>query len=115
VLGQIPDIRKYYRAPLGIRVNCLGPGTFFSDFAVNISEGGIMVQAISEVPPGTDLEIQFSLPGTNRTIKAVGEVIWSRRNPVGDGRIGVGLGVRFKRIDREELSVIRDFVEKKAS
>lgn len=107
---QTSDIRRFDRAPIETRVNCLGPGTFFSDFAVNISEGGMMLQAISEVEPGSDLEIQFALPGIGKTIKAVGEVVWAKRNPGGSHRVAVGIGVRFKRIDRTELETIRDFV-----
>ena len=108
-----PDIRKFKRAPLLTRVNCLAPGTFFSDFTINISEGGMMLQAISEVDPGTDLEIQFTLPGTDKTIKATGEVVWTRRNPGGDGKIGLGIGVRFSYLDRNEVQVIRDFIEQR--
>ena len=107
---QTSDIRRFDRAPIETRVNCLGPGTFFSDFAVNISEGGMMLQAISEVELGCDLEIQFAIPGIGKTIKAVGEVVWAKKNPGGSNRIAVGIGVRFKRIDRSELETIRDFV-----
>ncbi len=69
-----------------------------------------MLQAISEVEPGTDLDIQFTIPGNGRIIKVTGEVVWTKRNPGGNDRIGVGLGIRFKRIDRQEASLIRDFV-----
>lgn len=111
MLNETSDIRKYERAKLETRVNCLGPGTFFSDFTINISEGGMMVQAISSIEPGTDLEIQFTIPGLGRTIKATGEVVWSMRNPAGQSSSGVGIGVRFKRIDRQEVALIRKFVD----
>jgi uncharacterized protein (TIGR02266 family) len=109
------EVRRFNRAPIETRVNCLGPGTFFSDFAVNISEGGMMLQAISEVEPGSDLEIQFSIPGVGKTIKAVGEVVWAKRNPGGSGRVAVGIGVRFKRIEKNELAMIRDYIGVKDS
>jgi uncharacterized protein (TIGR02266 family) len=109
------DIRRFNRAPIETRVNCLGPGTFFSDFAVNISEGGMMLQAISEVEPGCDLEIQFSIPGVGKTIKATGEVVWARKNPGGSGRVNVGIGVRFKRIEKNELALIRDYIGEKGT
>ena len=96
---------------MGTRVNCLGPGTFFSDFAVNISEGGMMLQAISEVTPGCSLEIQFTIPGKGQTIKASGEVVWTRRNPHGDGRVNVGLGIRFKHVEKTELAFIREYTQ----
>ena len=70
-----------------------------------------MVQAISTVEPGTDLEIQFTIPGMGRTIKATGEVVWSMRNPAGQSNSGVGIGVRFKRIDSQEVALIRKFVD----
>ncbi len=107
----LPEVRKFSRAPLATRVNCLGPGTFFSDFTINVSEGGMMLQAISEVRPGTELEVQFSIPGSGKVIKAVAEVVWTRKNPRGEAQIGVGLGVRFKRIERDEQATIRRFVE----
>lgn len=69
-----------------------------------------MLQAISEVEPGSDLEIQFSIPGVGKTIKAVGEVVWAKRNPGGTNRVAVGIGIRFKRIDRQELAMIRDYI-----
>lgn len=74
-----------------------------------------MLQAISEVEPGSDLEIQFSIPGVGKTIKAVGEVVWARRNPGGTSRIAVGIGVRFKRIDKSELAMIRDYIGAKGT
>lgn len=110
---QPPDVRKYKRAPIDTRVNCLGPGTFFSDFAVNISEGGMMLQAISEIEPGCDVDLQFTIPGEGRTIRATGEVVWAKRNPGGTHRIGVGIGIRFKSLGREDVELIRAFIDKK--
>ena len=73
----------------------------------------MMVQAISEVEQGSDVELQFTIPGIGRTIKATGQVIWTKRNPGGNHRVSLGIGVRFKRIDRNELAIIREFVEGK--
>lgn len=70
-----------------------------------------MLQAISEVEPGCDLEIQFSIPGVGKTIKATGEVVWARKNPGGSGRVNVGIGVRFKRIEKNELAMIREYID----
>ena len=55
--------RKTPRADLVVRVNYQAVDTLFSEFARNINEGGLFVETDEPQPVGTQVDLEFKLPG----------------------------------------------------
>ncbi len=86
-----------------MRVDWKCEGHFLFENATNISEHGIFVEINKPLPPGTLLNLEFSLPDSKEKIKAMGEVIWVNSLK---GDSNPGMGVRFVNlndIDRETI------------
>ena len=64
--------------------------------SAEISGGGVRFATGQRLPPGTQLELQLTLPGESTPVQAKGEVVWS-------GRFGhhrpYETGIRFTEID----------------
>jgi uncharacterized protein (TIGR02266 family) len=75
----------------------------------NVSSGGIFLITQEPIALGTNLKISFTLPGDDRPIEAMGQVIWQRNERSAPDR-QPGMGVQFMAIGREDQERIRDFV-----
>jgi uncharacterized protein (TIGR02266 family) len=67
--------------------------SFFRDFVDDISAGGMFIATPKPLEPGTQLRLEFLLPGCDYPIRVNGEVTWSRSvSSEGQRR---GMGVKF--------------------
>ena len=69
--------RSSPRAEFVVRVNYQTVDSLFSEFARNINDGGIFVETDAPQPVGTNVELEFKLPGADRPIEVVGNVVRS--------------------------------------
>jgi len=80
-------------------------GSFLTDWAINISQGGMFINSRKPLPLGTEVEILIQLPTTESPIGLNGKV--SRVVPVADGgTVAPGMGIEFTDLDpskREQL------------
>ena len=74
----------------------------------NVSRGGVFVDAPEPIAADVEVRLDFSLPGTNRTLEPTAQVAW-RAEPR-DHPLGVGLGMRFLGLDSASVRVLEEFV-----
>jgi len=95
-----PDLherRKTERVGLVVRVTYQSVDELFSEFARNINEGGIFIETDSPQQPGSEVELQFKLPGSDELIEVTGTVVRTAdgRSP-GDS---AGMGIEFGNLE----------------
>ena len=87
------DYRKFARAPLHIAVSYRTAGSFLVAYTVNLSKGGIFIEA-TPLPVGSDVSLELSVPGVG-DLDIEGVVTWTREaNQAG---LPLGMGVAFSR------------------
>jgi type IV pilus assembly protein PilZ len=98
--------RKTPRADLLVRVNYTAVDALFSEFARNINEGGIFVESETPQPIGTQVELEFKLPGTDDPVQVMGRVVRIDT----DGPEGSGMAIEFENLDGRYRDIINDIV-----
>jgi type IV pilus assembly protein PilZ len=101
------DRRKSPRADLVVRVDYQTVDELFSEFARNINEGGIFIESEQPHPIGTEVNLQFQIPGRDDPIRVDGTVV---RVSAGDAEEPVGMGIEFGSLDIETRLMIDDLV-----
>jgi uncharacterized protein (TIGR02266 family) len=79
---------------------------------VNLSSGGIFIETHDVLPVDTPLALEFTLPGSPRTIQCKGRVAWI--NIPGDKlspRLPPGMGIQFVDLSLAEMHAIKEFVQ----
>ena len=74
---------------------------------VDISEGGLAVQALARIKQGTTTALQFELPETATRIDAIGTVAWADAT---SGRAGV----RFETLSAASAASLKEWIERQA-
>lgn len=90
---EFHERRKTDRVGLVVRVTYQSVDELFSEFARNINEGGIFIETDSPQPAGSDVELQFKLPGSDELIEVVGTVV--RVTNGGGADDSPGMGIEF--------------------
>ena len=75
--------------------------------AVNVGEGGIFLKTDLPLGLGTEVQLEFSIPGSGEKLQMVGKIVWSKEEIVGEEKRVVGKGIRFTECDdltREQLA-----------
>jgi uncharacterized protein (TIGR02266 family) len=75
------DRRRSTREDLKIPVDYSAVDAFFSEFTTNVNEGGMFIATETPSPLGTDVRLEFRLPGLDHPVNVSGRVAW-----VSDGR-----------------------------
>ena len=101
------DRRKSDRADLVVRVDYHTVDELFSEFARNINEGGLFVETDTPHPVGTEVHLQFHVPGAEEPLRVVGRIV--RRS--GEHRNEPkGIGIEFDDLDRQARQRINQLV-----
>ncbi len=102
--------RKTPRTSTVIRVDYHTVDSFFRDFADNISAGGMFIVTPKPLRPGTQLILEFMLPGYNYPIRVKAEVIWNRsKSSVNQRR---GMGVKFDNLSPNAKDKVNTIVKR---
>jgi uncharacterized protein (TIGR02266 family) len=98
--------RLHHDLPVAYRT----AGGFLSDWATNISQGGMFINSRDPLQVGTTVRLIFQLPGATFPCDLVGRVTRVVRweDDVSDPP---GMGIEFIDIDRERRERIEAFVE----
>jgi uncharacterized protein (TIGR02266 family) len=108
-IGRIALKRVAARVAMQTQVDLASDSNFFTGFSTNISEGGLFVATVNVLPPGTPVDVTFSLPsGSRLTVK--GEVRWTREVNDRTPEVFPGVGVRFTEVDAALVGQIKAFV-----
>lgn len=82
---------------------------------VDLSGGGMRIETEKDVPEGSVLALEISLPGTTSALIAIGKVVWSKWN---DDRGKFEAGVDFWMLswkDEGAQQAVLDYVARKMS
>ncbi|MEW5848400.1 MAG: PilZ domain-containing protein [Myxococcota bacterium] len=95
---------KRVRIPLLVQYRFSPLGEFRTDYAVNVSEGGLFISNAEAVPEGSVVFLQFLTREGMHLISGEGRVV---RN----GRDG-GQGVQFIRLDPADLERLHELIDR---
>ncbi len=99
--------RLHHEIPVAYR----SVGSFLSDWATNISQGGLFINTRKPLPVGTAVKILVQLPGTSFPFQLGGRVT---RVTEFDNHANMvpGMGVEFTDVDDAKRREIEAFVER---
>ena len=101
------DRRRSARAPLTVRVEYGTVDELFSEFTRDINEGGLFIETEKPHAPGTEVAMQFQLPGSREPLQTVGRVV--RVTPAAVGHPG-GMGIEFEELTPDDRIRIDEIV-----
>ncbi len=88
---------------------------FLDSEIMNLSKGGLFLRADIPLATGSEVDFEFTLPHTRRSVRAVGTVVWARKGKKVRGAMHAshpsGMGVQFKDIGISEMEAILDEIE----
>ena len=90
--------RQQIRIQSEIRVAYRTVGSFLSDYAVNISKGGVFIQTDNPLPVGALVRLVFSLPGVPVLFDVSAKVKWCQMEFEDEENLP-GMGVEFLQLD----------------
>jgi type IV pilus assembly protein PilZ len=99
--------RKSPRADVLVRVDYQTVDELFSDFASNINEGGLFVETDKPPAVGTEVSLQFRIPGSDQPVISSGRVVRTARAGGGEPS---GMGIEFDGLDADSRRRINDLV-----
>ncbi|CAM4208343.1 TIGR02266 family protein [Corallococcus sp. ZKHCc1 1396] len=85
---------------------------FVTDWAVNLSRGGLYINTQQPLPVGTVVRILVSLPGASFPVDLAGKVTRTNAQGAGPGGEVPGMAVEFVDVDDDKRSRIEAFVER---
>ncbi len=106
-LEEDQERRRTERAELIIRVDYATVDEIFSEFTRDINEGGLFIETEKLKEPGTEVTLQFRLPGSERVLQTVGRVVHAT---TGDATSPPGMGIEFDELDLADRGRINDMI-----
>lgn len=106
----LPKKRNYPRAPISIRIQYREAQKGVREgFTAIMGGGGLFIDTVSPLPVGTDVSLEFGLPGQADSVNVDGQVVWVRPefDPKG---FSPGMGVQFKKINEADREKVVQFV-----
>jgi uncharacterized protein (TIGR02266 family) len=106
VAAEPAEQRAAPRVSVTVDIHWWSDSHFYSDLSGDISEGGLFLSTYRPLEVGTLVDVEFSLPETERTILARGQVRWIREH---SAELPRGVGIRFERVSDEDREAIHEF------
>lgn len=101
-----PERRRANRSALTVRIDYATVDEIFSEFTRDINEGGLFIETEKPHLPGTEVSMQFHLPGSDEVVETVGRVVRVSRGGAG---VPPGMGIEFDELkpdDRKKIDRI---------
>jgi uncharacterized protein (TIGR02266 family) len=101
------------RTSFDIEVGVASKHRLFVGLTSNISSGGLFVATDEPLSRGDQLEVRFSIPGTDHVFSKRAEVVWTRPFDEGtsDRHNPCGAGVRLLDLSDDERRMLNAFIE----
>jgi uncharacterized protein (TIGR02266 family) len=99
--------RRSERAALIVRVDYSTIDELFSEFTRDINEGGLFIETEKLKPAGTEVTMQFNLPGSDEVVQTIGRVV---RISSGDEFSPPGMGIEFDDISADDRHKINSII-----
>ena len=103
------DRRKSERANLIVQVVYHTVDELFAEFARNINEGGLFVETDTPHPVGTEVSLEFKIPGSDEPLHVVGRVAHTTNGSPGEPP---GIGIEFDDLDSQARQRINQLVRR---
>ncbi len=100
-------------ANLVMRAKYFDVDEFVSQFAVNLSSGGMFIKSRKLYPKGTILSFEIQLQDGSRMLRGKGTVVWSRDASNTEGK-PAGMGIKFNAMDKSSKSLLKKILASKA-
>lgn len=81
----------------------------FTALGTDLSVGGIYIVSPNQIQEGARVDLEFSIEGADSRFEAVGEVKWSKKQPVGE-QTWWGHGIEFREMGPEAAEQLEGFV-----
>jgi uncharacterized protein (TIGR02266 family) len=98
--------RRAGRAGVTVRIDYATVDEMFSEFTRDINEGGLFIETEKPHQTGTEVSMQFHLPGNDEVLRTMGRVV---RVSSGDVGSPAGMGIEFDELtsdDRAKIDLI---------
>jgi uncharacterized protein (TIGR02266 family) len=99
--------RRALRAELIVRVDYSTVDELFSEFTRDINDGGLFIETEKLKPAGTEVTMQFNLPGSGEVVQTVGRVVHISS---GDEFAPSGMGIEFDDISEADRNKINGLI-----
>jgi molecular chaperone DnaK len=109
---QPSDRRRFTRVPLDLLIQYRFESfdAFMSEYAADVSVGGMFVRTRDPRPIGTMIYLQFTLKDGIRLIEALGKVV-----RVVSGGDEPGMGIEFVNLDEDSREMVEAIVRERGS
>ncbi len=96
------DRRRTGRSSIIVRIDYSTVDEMFSEFTRDINEGGLFIETAKLVPAGTEVSMQFYLPGSDEVLQTIGRVVRVSSGPSVSAGASSGMGVEFDELTSED-------------
>jgi uncharacterized protein (TIGR02266 family) len=107
------DRRRHRRVPISMQVRYRSLDTFFYDYAMNISHGGIFIKTRKPLANGAQVELEFEVPESKRKFTTQGTVV-RVIFPGEDEMEPAGMGIEFEPLSEDDKAMIDALWQKSA-
>ena len=100
------------RADFVIRVNYQTVDSLFSEFARNINDGGVFIETDAPQAIGTRVELEFKLPGADRPVEVIGNVVRTISADQVEPDGIAGMAIEFENLGSDTRQQINEIIQK---
>jgi len=104
------DRRRTERSAVTVRIDYSTVDEMFSEFTRDINEGGLFIETAKLVPSGTEVSMQFHLPGSDEVLQTIGRVVRVSSGRSVSAGASSGMGVEFDELTSEDRLKINRIV-----
>ena len=85
---------------------------FITEYADNISLGGMFIKTSKPLPTGTQFDLEFTIGAEDKKIVGVGEVVWTKEFTSKEDDRESGMGIKFVDLKGNSKTVIKELISK---
>ena len=106
------DQRKHKRYQMLLKVDLDTSRGRLSDWATNISKGGIFVTTSEQFEIGESVSISFQLPGQSLPVTVCGKVVWRKNSNINVRASNSGIGIAFSDCESQVTVTLDRFLNR---
>jgi len=85
---------------------------FFKAYISNLGEGGLFIHTTKNLPVGSLLDLEFSLPDSDQAITTKGKVMWARPQDMSTEKKPPGMGIQFIDMNPNDNELLKTYLAK---
>ena len=100
--------RRYPRIPASIEVNYDYGMESFTDYTLNLSQGGLYIKTTRPLDMGSLITVDFTLPSFDYSFRISGKVVWKKTVETEEGP--PGMGIEFQDLSKDDEDTLIQFI-----